>query len=77
MLPSFLKPVFWSYDFSLLDTKKHKHVIVYQILTFGTLKMVQWLLENFSLEDIRQSFEKSGFEHFDRKNYSFWKTVLY
>jgi len=76
MLPSFLQPIFWSWQFDQLDLNKHKKLIIGQILAFGSFQMIQWLLDNFKKEDISGVLEHTGLKDSDRKSYVFWKTIL-
>lgn len=76
MLPSFLKPIFWSYKFSELDKKQHRRLIITQILAYGNIKMIRWLLKNYPLQEILTTLKKSGLKEWDPKSYFFWQTIL-
>ncbi|MDP2934009.1 MAG: hypothetical protein Q8N81_07860 [bacterium] len=45
ILPSFFKPLFWSYDFFLVDPKTNQRIILVNAVNYGDLKHWQWLLE--------------------------------
>jgi len=59
-LPAFLKPFFWSYDFSKLDPQKHKKLIIKNILNYGSQEAVFWLKQNFSEAEIKEVIENSS-----------------
>ncbi|MBI5883412.1 MAG: helix-turn-helix domain-containing protein [Elusimicrobia bacterium] len=51
-LPSFLKPVFWSYSLASLDPARHARYVVGQILEHGDLKAVRWACGYYGLDFI-------------------------
>lgn len=51
-LPSFLKPVFWSYPLKSLDPAGHASYVVGQILEHGDLKAVRWACGYYGLDFI-------------------------
>lgn len=76
MLPKFLKPVLWSYDFERCDAQKHKKLIIKQILGYGTKKMMDWMFTRYSSADIEAVFKQLQPTALDKKSYNFWKILF-
>ena len=76
MLPKFLQPVLWSYDFARIDGEKNKKIIIQQILHFGTHVMTQWMFEHYPLSEIKAVFKSVRKNSWDKKSYNFWRIIL-
>ncbi len=74
-LPSFLKPFFWSYDFSKLNIQNHKKLIIQNILNYGNEKSVKWLRKKFSEDDIKGVIKNSSQSEWDKKSLNLWSLV--
>lgn len=46
-LPSFFKPLLWSYDFSRIDSESHKKTIVVNTINYGDLRHWQWIARHY------------------------------
>ncbi len=57
-LPSFFKPILWSYDFSKIDIKKNKKTIIVNGINYGDLKHWKWLIKNYGRENVRGELKK-------------------
>lgn len=57
-LPEFFKPLLWSYDFSKIDPKKDKKVIIINSINFGDMKHWKWLIEVYGKDNIRNLLEE-------------------
>ena len=57
-LPSFFKPIFWSYNFSLIDPEKDKKLIVINTINYGDLKHWRWLINAYGKEGVRSVLER-------------------
>lgn len=53
MLPDFFKPLFWSYNFSEIDSEENKRVIVVNTINYGDLKHWRWLVDTYGKEGVR------------------------
>jgi len=67
--PAFTQSALWSWNLSDLDVEKDKHLIITQILNFGTQKMIDWVMKTYSLPEIKEVVENP-----DRG--SWWKRAL-
>ena len=47
MIPKKLQSALWSYDLKTLNPKRHKNLIITQVLNFGTWEQVRWLLKHY------------------------------
>lgn len=56
-LPNYFQPLFWSYNFSLLDLKKHERVIVVNVLNYGDLSQWRWLIKTYGRKKIKEFIE--------------------
>ena len=56
-LPLSFKPLFWSYDFDLLDPQKHKRAIIVNVLNYGDLSQWQWLIKTYGKREIKEFIE--------------------
>lgn len=68
-LPSFFKPLLWSYDFSLVDPQADKERLIVNTINYGDWPHWQWIIKYYRkeklkkiIEDIPQSeFRKGAF----------------
>lgn len=58
-LPQNLQPVLWSVNINHLDPQRDKYYIIHQILSFGTLDEIVWLLAHYSKNAIIEVFKQS------------------
>lgn len=72
-LPQRLKPIFWDVDFGKLDTKKDKDYIITRIAEKGRWKDVQWMKDQFDLEEIQELVLSS--KNTSAKTKSFWQVI--
>lgn len=70
-LPKFLQSSLWSYNISKLDKLAHARLIISQILNFGTSKQVEWVLQNYSSQEIQDvlSHPRRGMWHREKLRY--------
>ena len=53
-LPEFLQSVLWSYDLSKMDRERDWKLIIGQGLNYGNDKVISWIKENYSDNQIKQ-----------------------
>lgn len=76
MIPDSLKPYFWSYDTKYLDLKKHKKLIISQLLNFGSKQATDWLFSTYSKDEIKQTAAEIPSDQWDKKSLRFWSLIL-
>lgn len=54
MLPNFLQTALWSYDLKKMTKGRYKNIIITQILNYGTWPQLQWLLKNYTPQEIKK-----------------------
>lgn len=57
-LPEDFKPLFRNYNFEILDTEKHKELIIKTVLAMGSWKQIEWLFEFYGFEEVKEVFLK-------------------
>lgn len=53
-LPKFLQRALWSYNLKALDKEKDKRLIITQVLNYGNLRDVRWLLNQYSDKEVKE-----------------------
>lgn len=56
-LPEFFRPLFWSYDFSLIDPVGDKERIIVNTINYGDWKHWRWILSYYGAEGVRKIIE--------------------
>lgn len=75
-LPKNLQPVLWSARIKNLDLEKDKIYIIHQILAFGNLKQLKWLLSNYSLNEIKKVFLQNPQPIYTPQIFKFIKSMV-
>lgn len=55
-IPRSLQGVLWSAGVSHLDMDKDKEYIIHQVLMYGTLAQIQWLLRVYGVKMVQEVF---------------------
>ncbi|MFH1413141.1 MAG: hypothetical protein ABIG10_03915 [bacterium] len=77
MLPKFIKPFFWSYDFKHLDPEKNKTRIILNILNLGTKKATDWLFDFYQKREIKKVVINYGTKgELSDKSLNYWMLIL-
>jgi hypothetical protein len=74
-LPQKLRSVLWSIDVNNLDLEKDKYYIIHQVLSFGILDNIIWLLSHYSKKTIIEVFRQS-FKDYRRPRFYLIKDAL-
>ena len=74
MVESFLEPLFWDVDITILDLKNDQRFIIERILEEGNDKAVTWLLGNYSKDQIADVVQKS--HRISQKSRNYWGIKL-
>lgn len=74
-IPKKLQPVLWSTDVNLLDSERDKYYIIHQILSFGIMDEIRWVLKTYSKKEIIDTFKKS-FKDYRRQRFYLVKDAL-
>ena len=76
MLPEVLRPVLYSYDIANMDVQKDAHTIIPQVMNEGDFAATNWLLGNYSHQEIIREANKQPLGFWLRKSRRFWEVVL-
>jgi hypothetical protein len=76
MIPAFLQGVLWNVGVGKLDLRKDKNYIVHQVLAYGNLEHLHWLFQNYSKQEIVQTFLKSPAKDYTPAAFNFVKNLL-
>lgn len=76
MIPKKLQSALWSYDLRTLDSKRHKNLIITQVLNFGTWEQVQWLTKHYSKNDLRKAVREPARGVWRADSLSYWMLML-
>jgi len=74
LIPNFVKKYFWDVDFLKLDKKEHSKFIIERILEYGDKKAVEWMREEFKLDQIKNVLQNS--RNLSQKSANFWQIIL-
>ena len=75
-IPKLLKGVLWSADISKLDLEKDKPYIVNQVLSYGTLADIGWLLAEYGPKATREVFLKYPQKVYTKAGFAFTKNAV-
>lgn len=76
LLPASLQGVLWSADINTLDLQKNRIYIIHQILSYGTLEQIHWLIKTYSKKTIREVFLQQPMKIYTKKTFNFSKIIL-
>lgn len=63
-LPLYFKPLFWSYNFSLLDPTKDKRLIIIKTINYGKWEHWQWMIKYYGKKEIKKIVEATRVTEF-------------
>lgn len=75
-LPQSVKAVLWSYKLDRIELQKHKKIIIFQVLNFGSEEAIRWLFDQYSFVEIEKIANTTPLSQWNKKSLSFWKLVL-
>jgi len=74
-LPKTLQPVLWSVNTDNLGLEKDRYYIIHQILSYGRLDDISWLIHNYPRKEIIDVFMVS-FKDYARSRFYFVKDAI-
>lgn len=77
MFPQAVKATLWSYDTDKMDltSATDRHRITLNILNHGTMEAVEWLWQNFSEKEIKDSIRKSYASEWNSPSLDLWSLI--
>lgn len=75
-LPKNFWPLFWSTDASKINIKRDKCYIIHQLLNYGDLRAIKWLIRTYSVKTIKEIFLHHPSKNYYPEVYYFVKNIL-
>ena len=75
-LPQSVKAVLWSYELDHIEVKKHKKIIIFQVLNFGAEEAIEWLFKQYDFTTIKKIANNTPLFQWNKKSLSLWRLVL-
>ena len=63
-LPSFFKPVLWSYDFSKIDPEENIERIIVNTINYGDWRHWQWIVNYYGKNKVKRIIENTPASEF-------------
>ncbi len=63
-LPSFFKPLFWSYKFSSINPEENIKTIIVNTINYGEWAHWQWLVKYYGRENLKKIIEDISLSEF-------------
>jgi len=60
-LPSFFKPILWSYSFNSIDAEEDKRVIIINSINYGDLRHWRWIVKNYGKNNVKKMLTQIPF----------------
>ncbi len=74
--PARLQAILWSVDVGHLDIEKDKGYIVHQILAYGRMEDILWLLKTYTRYEMEKVFTTMPYKDYDRARFYFVKNFI-
>lgn len=75
-LPTFLRPLFWEYDFRKLSWKQHAHLVTGKILARGDWRALVWLRRKLGDPGLREWIIRGQGRGLSRRQVRYWELIL-
>ncbi len=75
-IPQKLQSVLWSTDVRLLDKERDKNYVIHQILSYGRLEDIRWLLQTYTKKNIKNVFTHVPYKDYAAARFYFIKNYL-
>ena len=75
-IPKSLKGVLWSADISKLDLERDKVYIIHQVLSYGTLSDIGWLLAAYGPKVVCEVFLRYPQKVYTKSGFAFTKNAV-
>jgi len=75
-LPQSVKAVLWSYRIDQIEVEKHKKIIIFQVLNFGSEEAIKWLFDQYGFAKVEKIANNIPLSQWNKKSLSLWKLIL-
>lgn len=77
-ISNIVKACLWSYDVSKIDfsLSEHRALIIVNVLNHGTKEAINWLIKNFTKEEISNVISHTSVSEWNKKSLSLWSLIF-
>ena len=75
-IPEKLQPILWSCDINQLDLERDKGYIIHQVLIYGAMDDLRWLMRVYNKEELIHVFLHAPYKNYPNYIYFFVKNYL-
>ena len=75
-VPKSLQGVLWSKQVGHIDLEQDKTYVIHQVLRYGTLDDIRWLMETYGVQVVKQEFISRPQAIYSKPALNFVKNVL-
>lgn len=75
-IPKSLQGVLWSVNVRKLDPEEDREYIIHQVLMYGTLQQIRWLLDAYGKAAVRQVFLGAPSRIYSRSYFYLVKDII-
>lgn len=75
-IPKNLQGILWSRSVDHLDLQQDQYYIVHQILQYGNLAQIDWLIKTYSLPKVKRIFTTQPAKVYDPASFNFVKNFI-
>lgn len=75
-LPESLRPLFWDFDFAMLDAARQRDFIVGRVLASGPLDSIRWLRRTYGDDIIRDWIIRHRGRQLSSQQLRFWEALV-
>lgn len=74
--PKNIQAILWSADVNQLDLIKDKYYIIHQVLIYGTMTEIRWLLHAYGMQEVVKVFVGEPARWYSKKVFHFVKNYI-
>lgn len=75
-IPKTLQGILWSCSVEKLDLERDKNYIIHQVLAYGDLEQINWLLKIYGKEEIKKEFLSAPQNAYSPTSFIFAKDIV-
>ncbi len=77
-IPQSVRICLWSYDIDRMDftLADDRFKLIFNVLNYGTSESTNWLMKNFSKQEIREVINQTIKSEWNKKSLSLWSLVF-
>ena len=76
-LPPDVINALWSYDTDALDLERHKKLIIFNVLNYGSDSAVRWLFATYPREACVHVLQNTPQSQWSKKSLNFWSMLFH